>query len=99
MRPLLLKDHTMNTKLRNIATAVAGVAVVTATVVQTVRAKKNSKTPVQEAVEAFYSPEFLAFNKAQAICSDRMLDGYYDDLSDAEYQRDFDVLYATFLTK
>ena len=86
--------------IKTAATIVAGVTVAASSIHQMiVHARKDAKTPVEEAVEAFYSPEFIAFNKAQTIVSDRMLAGYYDDKTDAEYQADFNVVYANFLTK
>lgn len=81
------------------ATVAAGVAVAGATVYTIRLRKENAKTDVEKAVESFYSPEFIAFNKAQDIVSDRMLSGYYDDKPDSEARDDYIVLYVNFLKK
>lgn len=82
------------------ASAVAAVAV-TGVTIQSVRVHRQKKamTDVEKAVESFYSPEFIAFNKAQNIVSDRMLAGYYDDKPDSEARDDYIVLYVNFLKK
>lgn len=84
--------------IRHAATAVTTVTVAAAVVTGYVRTRKT-ENPTVEAVKAFYSPEFLAFNEAQRISSDRMLAGHYDDVSDAQVRAEFDVLYANFLNK
>ncbi len=84
--------------IKFIATATAAAAAVTGAALYTVRARKEAaKTDVEKAVEAFYSPEFIAFNKAQDIVSERMLSGYYDDKPDSDARDDYIVLYANFL--
>lgn len=86
--------------IKTAATIVVGVAVTASSAKEMIsRYRESKKTPVEKAVEAFYSPEFIAFNKAQTILSDRMLDGYYDDKTDEQYQADFNVVYANFLNK
>lgn len=84
--------------IKHAATAVAAVAVAGAAVTGYVRTRKT-ENPTVEAVKSFYSPEFLAFNEAQRISSDRMLAGHYDDVSDDVVRAEFDVLYANFLNK
>lgn len=84
--------------IKNVTATVAAVSVAAAAVTGYVRTRKT-ENPTVEAVKAFYSPEFLAFNEAQRISSDRMLAGHYDDVSDAVVRAEFDVLYANFLHK
>lgn len=81
------------------ASVLAGVAVAGATVQTINLRKKNAKTDVEKAVESFYSPEFIAFNKAQDVVSERMMAGYYDDKPDSEARDDYIVLYVNFLNK
>lgn len=84
--------------IKHAATAVTAVAATAAVVTGVVRNRKH-KDPQVEAIESFYSAEFLAFNEAQRISSDRMLAGDYDDVSDAVVRAEFDVLYANFLNR
>lgn len=84
--------------IKFIATAAAATAAVAGATIYTIRSRQESaKTDVEKAVESFYSPEFIAFNKAQDIVSDRMLAGYYDDKPDSEARDDYIVLYVNFL--
>lgn len=86
--------------IKFIASAVAASAAVAGATAYTIRLRKESaKTDVEKAVESFYSPEFIAFNKAQDIVSERMLSGYYDDKPDSEARDDYIVLYVNFLNK
>ena len=82
------------------ASAVAAVAV-TGVTIQSVRIHRQKKamTDIESNIESFYSPEFIAFNKAQDIVSDRMLAGYYDDKPDSDARDDYIVLYVNFLKK
>ncbi|MGB4819117.1 MAG: hypothetical protein WBP33_08375 [Saprospiraceae bacterium] len=82
------------------ASAVAAVAV-TGVTIQSVRIHRQKKamTDIESKIESFYSPEFIAFNKAQDIVSDRMLAGYYDDKPDSDARDDYIVLYVNFLKK
>lgn len=84
--------------IKNVAATVTTVTVAAAVVTGYVRTRKT-ENPTVEAVKSFYSPEFLAFNQAQRISSDRMLAGHYDDKDDAFVRAEFDVLYANFLSK
>ena len=62
--------------------------------------RESKKTPAEKVtVKVTSLAEFNAFDEAQTILTDRMLAGYYDDKTDAEYQHDFEVVYANFLNK
>lgn len=108
MRPYYRKKNTMKHNMQSAVKIAAGVAFAAASVHSIIRARKNEKivSEFNEAVDAYSnavkdlrSPEMIAFDQAQTILTDRMLAGYYDDKSDADYQRDYDVLYANFLKK
>ena len=91
----------MNINNIKLAASAAAAVVVAGASIQSVRIHRQKKTmtDIESKIESFYSPEFIAFNKAQDIVSDRMLAGYYDDKPDSEARDDYIVLYVNFLKK
>lgn len=91
----------MNINAIKIAASAAAAVTVAGVSIQSVRIHRQKKamTDIESKIESFYSPEFIAFNKAQDIVSDRMLAGYYDDKPDSDARDDYIVLYVNFLKK
>lgn len=85
--------------IKHAATTIAAVVVAGAAVKGYITRTRKSVNPIEEAIKNFYSPEFIAFNKAQDVSSDRMLSGFYDDVSDDQVRAEFAVIYANFLSK
>lgn len=89
--------------IRHAASAVAAVAVAGVTVQQIItRTRKdavNTETPttIVDSIGEACSAQFIAFNKAQDVISDRMLSGYYDDKTNDVAHHDFQILYTNFL--